>query len=80
MYEVALKPGDSIALHTHPDHTIYILQGGKAAFYIQGVGRDTGVVQAGEGWIGGPITDIVKNIGNTTIKWLEVAICRPRNK
>ena len=80
MFEVTLKPGDSLTLHTHPDHTIYVLQGGKAAFFFEGGARDTGVVKAGAGWIAGPYTDIVKNIGNTTIKWVEVDIYRPRNQ
>lgn len=31
MYEVTLKPGDSVALHTHPDHTLYVVQGGKVS-------------------------------------------------
>src|SRR5258706_232966 len=26
MYEVTLNPGDSAMLHTHPDHTFYVLQ------------------------------------------------------
>src|SRR5688500_16586801 len=34
MYEVTAKPGDSIPLHTHPDHTFYVIQGGKAAIYL----------------------------------------------
>lgn len=78
MFEVSLEPGDSIALHTHPDHTIYVIKGGKMAFYFQGGGRDTSIIQSGVGWIGGPITDVVKNIGNASIKWLEVDIYRPR--
>ena len=29
MYEFTMKPGDSVALHAHPDHLVYVLQGGK---------------------------------------------------
>jgi hypothetical protein len=29
MYEFTVKPGESWGLHTHPDHTVYVLQGGK---------------------------------------------------
>ena len=28
MYELILEPGDSIGLHAHLDHTIYVLEGG----------------------------------------------------
>ena len=36
--------------------------------------------KAGEGWIYGPATDSARNIGNTTIKLLEVDVHRPRAK
>jgi quercetin dioxygenase-like cupin family protein len=78
MYVATLKPGDSVALHTHPDHTFYVLQGGKIEATIQGKGRQVFDLKKGMGWIGGPATDFGKNIGNTTVKWLEVDIYRPR--
>jgi hypothetical protein len=31
MYEFTAKPGESWALHNHPDHLVYVLQGGKMA-------------------------------------------------
>lgn len=27
MYEFTVEPGESWVLHTHPDHTVYIIQG-----------------------------------------------------
>ncbi|HVE60762.1 MAG TPA: hypothetical protein VNA26_03020, partial [Chitinophagaceae bacterium] len=39
MYELTIKPGDSAALHTHPDFTMYVLQGGKLAITPQGADR-----------------------------------------
>jgi hypothetical protein len=80
MFEVTLKPGDSIALHTHPDHSFYVLQGGKLSVNIQGVGTSEVDLKPGMGWIGGPVTDFGKNIGNTIVKWLEVDVYRPRGK
>jgi len=80
IFEVTLKPGDSIALHTHPDHTVYILQGGKAEIISQDETRGTMETNAGDGWITGPYTDQVKNIGKTTIKWVEIDVYRPRGK
>jgi len=80
MFEVTLKPGDSVAIHTHPDHSFYVIQGGKLEATIQGVGKKIFDLKPGMGWIGGPATDFGKNIGNTTVKWVETDVYRPRSK
>lgn len=80
MFEVSIKPGDSMAIHTHPDHAFYVLEGGKLEVTIQGTGKQIFDLKPGMGWIGGPITDFGKNVGNTTVKWLEVDVYRPRGK
>ena len=81
MYEFTVKPGDSWALHTHPDHIVYVLQGGKMALFIQAAGRqDTLTFPTGMALISGPLSDSGKNIGNTTIKLLVSDIYRPRSK
>ena len=77
MYEFTLKPGDSAALHTHPDHTVYVLQGGKLAVTFQGLGRQVMDLKTGTGFISGSLSDAGKNIGNTTIKLLVADIYRP---
>lgn len=81
MYEFTVKPGDSWALHNHPDHTVYVLQGGKMALFIQATGRqDTLTFPTGMGLISGPLSDSGRNVGNTTIKLLVQDIYRPRGK
>lgn len=81
MYEFTVKPGDSWALHTHPDHTVYVLQGGKMALFVQATGKqDTLTLPTGTALISGPLTDSGRNIGNTTIKMLVQDIYRPRGK
>ena len=80
MYEVTLKPGDSAALHAHPDYTLYVLQGGKIAITPQGSDRQEMDLKTGMGVIFGTITHSGKNIGNTTIKLLVHDIYRPRGK
>lgn len=81
MYEFTVKPGDSWALHTHPDHIVYVLQGGKMALFIQAAGRqDTLTFPTGMALISGPVSDSGRNIGNTTIKLLVSDIYRPRGK
>lgn len=79
MYEFTVKPGQSWRLHTHPDHTVYMLQGGKMALYMRDAGRqDTLTLPTGMALISGPLTDSGKNIGNTTLRMLVTDIYRPR--
>ena len=81
MYEFTVKPGESWALHTHPNHTVYTLQGGKMALYMREAGRqDTLTFPTGMALVSGPLSDSGKNIGNTTIKMLVTDIYRPFNK
>ncbi|MEX6686821.1 hypothetical protein QTN47_04905 [Danxiaibacter flavus] len=79
VYEFTLKPGETCALHAHPDHTAYVLQGGKVALYTKATGRrDTLTFPTGMALISGPLIDSGTNIGNTTIKFLITDIYRPR--
>ena len=84
IFEVWLKPGEMALLHSHPDHAGYVLQGGKVMLYSKDIpGFENGSpaeFKVGEGWVSGPVMDSARNIGNTTIKLLEVDIHRPRNK
>ncbi|MCU7551388.1 hypothetical protein OCK74_19860 [Chitinophagaceae bacterium LB-8] len=84
MFESWVKPGELAPLHRHPDHAIYVLQGGKVMLYSKDIpGAEKGIpaeFKTGEGFVNGPITDSARNIGNTTIKLLEVDVYRPRNK
>lgn len=80
MYTSTLKPGDSAALHSHPDHAVYVLQGGKLAVTFQGVGRQIMDLETGMAFISGPLSDAARNIGNTEITLLIVDIYRPRGR
>ena len=82
IYEVSVKPGESAALHSHPDHAMYILEGGKAIVYSKDIpGAEKGMeweFKAGQAWVMGPVTDSARNIGTTTIRMLEIDVHRPR--
>ena len=80
IYEFTLKPGDSAALHKHPDHTVYVLQGGKLLVSFNGAAPHEMVLQTGTGFISGPLSDYGKNIGTTTIKLIVTDIYRPRGR
>jgi quercetin dioxygenase-like cupin family protein len=75
--EATYKPGDSSALHSHPDYAIYTTAGGTATFY----GKDgtkmenemkTGTINIRPGEL-----HSVKNTGKTTIKVILVEVSRP---
>jgi quercetin dioxygenase-like cupin family protein len=78
MYEVTLKPGDSVALHTHPDHTLYVVQGGKVIITPQGGEGQELDLTTGMGMIMAAQTHSGKNIGKTTVKLLVSDVYRPR--
>ena len=73
--EITLKPGEKLALHTHPAYTLYTIQGGTVRIAFEG-GKteeqvwDRGAVLYGEPE--GPHT--TENIGKTTIKVLLVEV------
>jgi hypothetical protein len=80
MYEFTAKPGESWALHTHPDHLVYVLEGSTIELFIKEVGKlDTLTFPTGMGLISAPISDSGRNIGNTTIRMLVADIYRPRS-
>ena len=80
MYEFTLNPGDSAELHAHPDHTVYVLQGGTLAVTFNKVDRRILELKPGDGFVSGSLSDAGKNIGTTTVKLLVTDIYRPRIK
>ena len=78
-YEIVIKPGDSVAMHTHPDHLVYVVEGGMTQLMSKG-GEWTPVeFKTGMGVVTGPDTHTGKNTGTTNIKLLVADIYRPRN-
>ena len=80
MYEITLKPGDSVALHNHPDHSMYVIQGGKLSITVQGAEAKEFDMKAGMGMMTGAENHTGKNVGKTTVKLLLHDIYRPRGK
>ena len=80
MYEITLKPGDTVALHNHPDHSMYVIQGGKLSIGVEGAEPKIFDMKPGMGMMTGPENHTGKNVGNTIVKLLLHDIYRPREK
>ena len=78
--EVNYQPGDSSALHSHPDNALYVIQGGKAEFTEKDGSKQVVDMKSGMTMIGGSETHGVKNVGKTTLKAILVEVNRPNTK
>ena len=78
MYIATMQPGDSVAWHTHPVHSVYVIEGGTLAVYFEGAEKQIMELRDGIGFISPPLSDAAVNTGNTTIKLLTHDIYRPR--
>ena len=75
--EADYKPGDSSALHAHPDYALYVIQGGKAEFIGKdGNKMDVEMKMADEN-IRAAEVHSVKNTGKTEMKVLMAEVSRP---
>ena len=78
-YELLIKPGDSVGLHSHPDHLVYIIEGGMVELKNKdGMAQPT-EFKTGMGVVTGPDVHSGKNTGSTTIKMIVADIYRPRS-
>ena len=78
LYEATFKPGDSVGLHTHPDHVLYVVEGGTLTIYAKDGTANVLELKAGMGLVLASETHSGKNSGKTTVKLLVADIYRPR--
>ena len=74
---VLYKPGDSSAMHSHPDNALYVIDGGKGEFTAKDGSKQVADFKAGMTMIRGAESHSVKNIGTTTLKAILVEVNRP---
>jgi len=79
LYEVTLNPGDSVGIHTHPDHVIYFAQGGKLRLYAKDGKSEDIEVPTGAAIFSPATSHYGKNIGSTKVKMIVTDIYRPRS-
>lgn len=75
--EINYKPGQSSALHSHPDNALYVIDGGKTEFTDKAGKKTVVELKKGMTMIGPAETHSVKNVGNTTTKAILVEVTRP---
>ena len=78
LYEIILKPGDSIGMHEHLDHAVYVAEGGTLMVWHDGTDPVEYKMETGTGFIGPPLKDVAKNTGNTTVRLVITEVFRPR--
>jgi len=71
------KPGQSSAMHSHPDLVLYVLSGGKVEFTEKDGKKIKSELKTGMSAIVPADTHSVKNIGSTTARVLLVEVNRP---
>jgi quercetin dioxygenase-like cupin family protein len=77
-YELIIKPGDSVGLHSHPDHLVYVVDGGMVDLKNKEGKVTPTEFKTGMGVVTGPDIHSGKNTGTTTIKMVVADIYRPR--
>ncbi len=78
-YELMIKPGDSVGLHSHPDHLVYVVEGGFVELKNKEGKAMPTEFKTGMGVMVGPDIHSGKNTGTTTIKMVVADIYRPRS-
>lgn len=77
--DVTVKPGETIPFHSHPDYSLYVIEGGLARFFSSPA--DTGVaveLKTGEASWRSAEVHSAKNVGTTTIRVLATELKEPK--
>ncbi|MEK7224469.1 MAG: cupin domain-containing protein [Bacteroidota bacterium] len=77
-YEFDAKPGDTIPMHSHPDHVIYVLEGGTGDITGNDGKTQSAEFKKGQCIISGPQAHSAIITGTTALKLLIVQVYRPR--
>ena len=75
--EATYKPGQSSALHAHPDNAVYVINAGTVEFTEKDGTKHTNEFKTGMIMIRPDGIHSVKNTGKTTLKELLVEVNRP---
>jgi quercetin dioxygenase-like cupin family protein len=76
--EAAYKPGESSAMHVHPDFALYILEGGKIEITNKEGAKQLVDFKTGMGIVLPTDTHTARNVGTTTVRLVVVEVNRAR--
>lgn len=68
VYEITFKPGQSIAMHSHPDHVVVVTSGGTLEIEEKGKKPTRITGKPGDTFFLHAQTHRAKNVGKTTVK------------
>lgn len=74
--KISYEPGDSSAMHSHPDNVLYVIDEGKTEFTMQDGSKQVHELKSGTVMILPAATHSVKNIGTTTTNAILVEVNR----
>lgn len=77
--EVVFAPGNVAAWHSHPNHTVYALTGGKIQITEKGKAAVAMDIKMGDVVYMPAVTHMAKNVGTTTLKLIVTEI-KPAKK
>lgn len=76
LIEVSFKPGESAAMHSHPDQALYVIEGSTAEFTGKDGKKTTAEMKPGMAAVMPGETHMSKNAGKTTMKAVLVEVSR----
>lgn len=76
MVEVNYNPGDSSAMHWHPDYAAYVVEGGTVTFYSKDGSKMDNTLPSGAAMIRAAEWHAAKNTGKTPFKVILVEVNR----
>jgi quercetin dioxygenase-like cupin family protein len=74
--QIVYKPGQSSAMHAHPDGVLYVIEGGTTEFTGKDGKKQTTTLKPGMAMIAPADVHSVKNVGKTTTKAILVEVYR----
>ena len=74
VFDVTFRVGDKAVMHYHPDHVVYVLEGGKIKLTSQGKKTDVLDLVDGDAIFLNAQSHEAENIGESTIELLVVEL------
>ncbi len=68
VFEVTFKKGASVAMHSHPDHVVYVLAGGTLEFTLADGSKHSKEAKSGQTFFVPAEAHSLKNVGKSVVK------------